>query len=98
MLSCLNELGYMVEWRVINAADYGMPQRRRRVFIFAYHKSSPIYKKYKSIKIDVTHLPYIYSFIPKPNGVNNLKLLIYSLKDILKLPIGLIQILNLIKK
>lgn len=58
----------------------------------------PIYKKYKSIKIDVTHLPYIYSFIPKPKGVNNLKLLIYSLKDILKLPIGLIQILNLIKK
>lgn len=58
----------------------------------------PIYKKYKSIKIDVTHLPNIYSFIPKPTGVNNLKLLTYSLKDILKLPIGLIQILNLIRK
>ena len=38
----------MVEWRVINAADYGMPQRRRRVFIFAYHKKSSIYKKYTS--------------------------------------------------
>ena len=35
MLSSLDELGYTVEWRVINAADYGMPQRRRRVFIFA---------------------------------------------------------------
>ena len=34
ILSCLNELGYSVEWRVINAADYGMPQRRRRVFIY----------------------------------------------------------------
>lgn len=34
MLSCLSDLGYAVEWRVINAADYGMPQRRRRVFIF----------------------------------------------------------------
>lgn len=35
MLSCLANLGYSVEWRVINAADYGMPQRRRRVYIFA---------------------------------------------------------------
>ena len=33
MLASLAELGYIVEWRVINAADYGMPQRRRRVFI-----------------------------------------------------------------
>ncbi|MDT3945456.1 DNA (cytosine-5-)-methyltransferase, partial [Staphylococcus aureus] len=32
MLSTLNELGYNVEWRVINAADYGNAQRRRRVF------------------------------------------------------------------
>ena len=29
MLSTLNELGYDVEWRVINAADYGNSQRRR---------------------------------------------------------------------
>ena len=46
ILASLADLDYMVEWRVINAADYGMPQRRRRVFIFAYHKSSSIYKKY----------------------------------------------------
>lgn len=36
MLSTLNELGYNVEWRVINAADYGNAQRRRRIFIFGY--------------------------------------------------------------
>lgn len=35
MLSCLAQLGYSVEWMVINAADYGMPQRRRRVYVFA---------------------------------------------------------------
>lgn len=39
MLSTLNELGYDVEWRVINAADYGNAQRRRRVFIFAYRRN-----------------------------------------------------------
>jgi DNA (cytosine-5)-methyltransferase 1 len=38
----LNELGYAVEWRVINAADFGMPQRRRRIFILAYLKNSVI--------------------------------------------------------
>lgn len=42
ILECLNELGYMVEWRVINAAEYGMPQRRRRTYICAYKKDSPI--------------------------------------------------------
>jgi DNA (cytosine-5)-methyltransferase 1 len=46
ILASLADLGYAVEWRVINAADYGMPQRRRRVFIFAFHKNSPIYKKF----------------------------------------------------
>ena len=40
MLKSLDSLGYAVEWRVINAADYGMPQRRRRVFILGYHKST----------------------------------------------------------
>lgn len=39
MLSTFNELGYDVEWRVINAADYGNAQRRRRVFIFAYRRN-----------------------------------------------------------
>ena len=36
ILSTLNALGYDVEWRIINAAEYGFPQRRRRVFILAY--------------------------------------------------------------
>ncbi len=33
MLASLADLGYSVEWRVINAADYGFPQKRRRVYI-----------------------------------------------------------------
>lgn len=36
ILACLNELGYSAEWRVVNAAQYGAAQRRRRTFIFAY--------------------------------------------------------------
>ena len=35
ILSCLASLGYSVEWRVVNSAEYGFPQRRKRVYIFA---------------------------------------------------------------
>ena len=53
MLQSLNNLGYAVEWRVINAAEYGMPQRRRRIFFLAYHKSTEVYKiLQKSNKVD----------------------------------------------
>ncbi len=53
ILKSLDDLGYAVEWRVINAAEYGMPQRRRRIFFIAYHKSTSAYKKLlKSNKTD----------------------------------------------
>ena len=45
ILSSLNGLGYAVEWRVINASEYGMPQRRRRIFILAYRKDTKLYQK-----------------------------------------------------
>lgn len=40
MLASFNQLGYSVEWRVINAADYGRAQRRRRVFLFVYRNDT----------------------------------------------------------
>lgn len=40
ILSCFASLGYSVEWRVINAAEYGAGQRRRRTFIFAYKNTT----------------------------------------------------------
>ncbi|WP_405411620.1 DNA (cytosine-5-)-methyltransferase [Maribacter sp. Asnod1-A12] len=52
MLKSLDDLGYAVEWRVINAADYGMPQRRRRIFFLGYHKSTPLYKQFKKAKAE----------------------------------------------
>lgn len=44
MLGSFNQLGYSVEWRVINAADYGFGQRRRRVFFFVYKNDSAFAK------------------------------------------------------
>ena len=48
MLASLSDLGYAVEWRVINAADYGMPQRRRRVFFIGYKKNTNGYSILKN--------------------------------------------------
>lgn len=49
ILASLADLGYVVEWRIINAADYGMPQRRRRTYIVGYQKSSVVASKIESM-------------------------------------------------
>lgn len=48
ILSTLNSLGYAAEWRIVNAADFGYAQRRRRVFIVAYHESTGVYQSMKT--------------------------------------------------
>jgi len=40
ILSTLNELGYDVEWQVLNSKDFGVPQNRERVFIVGYSRGS----------------------------------------------------------
>ncbi len=45
ILASLADLGYVVEWRIINAADYGMPQRRRRTYIVGYLEGSVVGQK-----------------------------------------------------
>lgn len=52
MLKSLEIQGYAVEWRVINAAEYGFPQRRRRIFILGYHKDTEHFKNLKSEPLD----------------------------------------------
>lgn len=53
MLKTFNELGYDVQWRVINAGDYSMPQKRRRVFIFAYKNTSKFSRWVKDGNLDL---------------------------------------------
>jgi DNA (cytosine-5)-methyltransferase 1 len=52
MLISLSKLGYVAEWRVINAADYGMPTKRLRVFIMAYRKDTPIAQRLMNNQAD----------------------------------------------
>lgn len=49
ILRTLFEAGYGVQWRVINAADYGFPQRRRRTFIFAFKDTTNHYRNIKNL-------------------------------------------------
>ena len=49
ILASLADLGYAVEWRIINAADYGMPQRRRRTYIVGYMKNSVVAQKVEQL-------------------------------------------------
>ncbi|MCM1404379.1 MAG: DNA (cytosine-5-)-methyltransferase [Prevotella sp.] len=51
MLRCFSDLDYSVEWRIINAADYGFPQKRRRLYIFAY-KNNTAYANRLALKTE----------------------------------------------
>ena len=44
MLASLSDLGYIVEWRVVNAAEYGFPQRRKRIYILGYRRGTNIFR------------------------------------------------------
>ncbi|MFI3236617.1 MAG: DNA (cytosine-5-)-methyltransferase [Lachnospiraceae bacterium] len=57
MLTCFAQLGYRVEWRVINAAEYGAAQRRRRIFIFAYKNDT----KYANCMDEINSKEMIHS-------------------------------------
>lgn len=56
MLNIFWNLGYAVEWRVINAADYGFPQKRKRIFIFAYKNTTNYYQHRFSEELNVQYI------------------------------------------
>lgn len=51
ILRSLYDNGYAVQWRVINAGEYGLPQKRRRTYIVAYHKSTKYYQEMKKLNM-----------------------------------------------
>ena len=85
ILSCLHNLGYCVEWRVINAAEYGFPQKRRRTFFFAAQKGTKWYKNMekKHSEPDFIHNKGFFSdeFKVEQDNSNQLNL-IDEVKDI----------------
>lgn len=92
ILSCLNNLGYYVEWRVINAAEYGFQQRRRRTFIFACHKDTKFYSiKDKPIK-SILQNEGFFSLIFKVEGFDELHISHSTIEY--KLPMDILETSN----
>lgn len=74
ILASLADLGYVVEWRIINAADYGMPQRRRRTYIVGYLKDSVVAKKIEKMEDWVEFdgvMAKAFEFRPKAGTVSS---------------------------
>lgn len=40
IITCLDDLGYDIEWQVLNSKDFGVPQNRERVYIIGYLRGS----------------------------------------------------------
>ena len=73
ILASLADLGYVVEWRIINAADYGMPQRRRRTYIVGYLRTSVVAEKIERMEEWVEYdgvMAKAFEFRPKANTVS----------------------------
>ena len=74
ILASLADLGYIVEWRIINAADYGMPQRRRRTYIVGYLKNSVVAQKIERMEDWVEFdgvMAKAFEFRPKEGTVSD---------------------------
>lgn len=84
ILASLADLGYTVEWRVINAADYGMPQRRRRTYIVGYREGSVVAGKVDNLRGWVLHdgvMARAFPFSPKEKTVSEFDI-IGSIKEV----------------
>lgn len=57
ILACFRDEGYTVEWRVINAAEYGYQQRRRRTFIFAYKNNTCYHNRFDNVFNPISEKP-----------------------------------------
>lgn len=84
MLKTLDDLGYNLIWRVINAANYGMPQKRRRVFIFAFKKDTKYSKKLENTNLgEIIKTNFINKLFPINIEEKNNKLIdLRNYKDI----------------
>jgi len=92
ILSCFEWLGYAVEWRVVNSADYGFPQRRKRVFILAYQVNDSTVINHstmlngmlaKALPADIGHMDdsYYIGAGPTPDGEGDIAEYIHSVSE-----------------
>lgn len=73
ILRTLSDLGYGASWKMINAADYGHPQRRRRTFIFAFREETKFFDNIANIakKNDEKIVDFIKTMAPFSSTMSN---------------------------
>lgn len=73
ILRTLSDLGYGVSWKMINAADYGYPQRRRRTFIFAFRKETKFFDSVSTIlkEDDAKLRGFLKTMVPFSSTMSN---------------------------
>lgn len=73
ILRTLSDLGYGVSWKMINAADYGYPQRRRRTFIFAFRKETKFFDSVSAIlkEDDAKLRGFLKTMVPFSSTMSN---------------------------
>lgn len=81
ILDSLHKLGYKVDWKILNAADFGVPQERKRIYIVGTLKHKPnlddFYHKKRFLK-DI-----LEKDLPTSNGkIIDLLLKNYSVEDL----------------
>lgn len=73
ILRTLSDIGYGVSWKMINAADYGYPQRRRRTFIFAFRKETKFFDSVSTIlkEDDAKLRGFLKTMVPFSSTMSN---------------------------
>ena len=63
ILKRLDQLGYHVKWQVLNALDFGLPQKRERVIIVGFQYKEDC----NEFSFDIPHKPYNLADILEPD-------------------------------
>lgn len=61
-------MGYNAEWRILDASDFGVPQKRKRLFIIGRKGNRPIFWPEKKVKKPVTVWEAISDLPKVPHG------------------------------
>lgn len=89
ILACFNNAGYNVEWRVINAAEYGLAQRRRRVFIFAYKTDANHYNSMNNFNdIEVINEKGFFATTFPIEHINQINTIEFNYSDLVEVSDG----------